>query len=502
MAVLISLALAGSMINTSLFSSKDILSDSALVYESTTILENIVQNEDVLNACLLLAYDYYPDIDRVQTNRTFERIVDDIKMQTKDTRDPQQIVTSINEYIFDSLCIQPVSTGAISSILPNTVLENKKGNCLSISIIYTAIAEQLQLKIFPKIVPHHMFLSYDDGVNRFNIETTSDGFSFPDSHYVNYLPYPQQRPTSAYLRKLSKSELLGVFLLKLGTCLGQAGRNRDALNAQKRALRLFPELASVHINIGASYLKLGNIKQAKTHLIKAVTLEPTSWSAHSHLGHLYFIIANYKKSIETNDKAIELLYKSVKIRASVLELPEHKNLIDLAKGVLIKRDASLNELLGFGIVSFKEKEFQLARDLFERALKHSPDDPDIHSFQAITYLHIGKDTEAIKHSKIADEKYGYSPLYGATYFITNIANSYKEIGNAHGMLKDYKASIEAFNKVLNMMGPDAEIYTALGKTYSLAGDKKRAIYFYKQALELSPSYEDARKKLLEEMKSS
>lgn len=460
------------------------------------VLLAIVQNEDVFNASVLLAQNYYSDINRAQANEVFNAIVNDISEQIEGVNEPRQIVGIINKHLYKTLHISPIGNASdISYLLPNKVLESKKGHCTGLSLIYIAIAEKLQLPIFAKVVPSHIFVCYDDGQSKFNIETTAGGHSLPDSHYSRFFPYPERIVPSFYLRKLSKAKLLGTFLSNLGAVLKEADRNIDALDAYKKALFLAPESAEIHTNIGNLYVKAGKAKKAKKFLTKAVFLDPTLWQARSNLAPLYFKAGDYEKSTEEYLKTIDLADKAITIRAHVIGLPEGKDPIELAKESLRKKDTPFQQLLVRGIVCFDKKEYELANKLFERALELNSEDVNIYSFLAVTNFHLMNYQQAIKYGEVAIEKFGYVPIYGPVSFINTIAESYIGLGKSYSMLKKYDLSIEVINKVIEIRGPSAKVYATLATTYSLKGNNAKAIEFYNKALELDPSYEWARKKL-------
>ena len=439
-------------------------------------LHAIVQNEDIFNACLLFAREYYPGVDIVQANEVFDSIVDDVRKQIEGVDEPRKIVGIINKHLYETLHISPIGNALEPSLLlPNKVLEGKKGHCMSLSVIYVAIAERLQLPIFAKVVPAHVFVCYDDGQSKFNIETTAGGHSLPDSHYSRFLPYPKRIISGFYLRKLSKAKLLGTFLSNLGAVLKEADRNTDALDAYEKALFLSPESAEIHTNIGSLYLKLGKAKKAQRFLTQAVELDPTLWQAHSNLAPLYFNAGDYETSAEEFLKTIDLVDKTITIHAHIIGLPEGKDPIELARESLRRKDTPPRQFYRLGIASFRKKEYELANRLFERALELNSEDANIYSSLAVTNFHLKNYQQAIKYGESANEKFGYVPTRGPTFFINKIAESYIGLGQSYGMLKKYDLSIEVINKAIEITGPSAKVYTALAGTYSLKGNKAKAI---------------------------
>lgn len=522
--LLILSALVCSVISTSLIFSKNISGLSRKGDESTIKLEDIVQNNDILDACLLVAQDYFTGIDRNKANEYFDVMVNNIQERIKGVNDPKQVVKIINKYLFEELNITSVGDSSdVRLVLPSAVFENKRGHCMSFSVIYVAIAERLQLPIFAKIIPRHIFVCYDDGQTKFNIETTSGGDCKPDSYYRRFFPYPEQNPCDAYFRKLGKGELLGVFLLNLANHLEQ---DEKALDACGVALSLFPELPEIHSEIGHVNLRLGNIKKAETFLVKSLQIDPTMWRPHYDIGLLYLGSGDFEKSINASLKAIDLLHTKVTtplahVTVNLIEArtedhnlieevttpldhvevnlmgarTEDHDLIELAKKILEKKDVPFEHLFAFGLLSFENKEYELAYKLLARALEFRADNSLVNASLAATCFHLGNYDDARKYNKMADEKLGYSSSYSPGYFMNNLVVAYINLGEAYKMLNKYDLSIESFNKMIEIGGPSTRAYTELGDVYSSKRDRIKAIEYYEKALKLNPADEGVRKKL-------
>lgn len=456
-------------------------------------LEKIIQNNDIFNASLLLAQEYCQDINTEQANKTFDKIANEIKSRIDGIDEPKKIVGVINDYLFDEYQIQSCGSLVIENILVDKVLENKKGHCLGLSILYLALAERLQLPVFAKIVPSHVYLCYDNGFTKFNIETTIKGFSPPDSYYSYHFPYPEEHQT---IKKLSKREVLGLFLNNMGAYLRQ---HPNALNIQKKALKLFPDCENINTNTGLVLLKLNELKKAKKNLKKAIKLDPTSWQPHLKIGDLYYVSSDYKQASEAYAESINLLRKSAKILRYVQGLPEKEILNKVAKEMLQLREVPYEQLIGIGIGLFQQEEYGLSNELFVRALRECPEESNIHVYCAITSFHLGKYEKAreyAQHIQIVDEpewQTDLSPLQtmedNPALFINTIADCYMKLGQSHAFLKRYELAFNEINKAIEIGGMKFQFLCAIAGTNLLKGDKVEAKKYYKKAMELDPSNE-------------
>ena len=71
----------------------------------------------------------------------------------------------------------------------------------------------------------------------------------------------------------------------LGAVFGATGRNSEALDANLTAVRLSPQDAAAHNNLGITYQELAKLDEAETNYRQAIALKPNYAEAHSNLGN-------------------------------------------------------------------------------------------------------------------------------------------------------------------------------------------------------------------------
>jgi len=76
--------------------------------------------------------------------------------------------------------------------LPSDVIDRKQGYCVGIAALYLLVAERLDLPIHAVATPSHVFLRFDDGAARINIETLQGGASVPDEQYIRDQKIPEE----------------------------------------------------------------------------------------------------------------------------------------------------------------------------------------------------------------------------------------------------------------------------------------------------------------------
>jgi hypothetical protein len=119
------------------------------------------------------------------------------------------------------------------------------GTCVSMPVIYVAVARRLGYPLRLVLTKGHIFCRWEDGQERFNIETTGNGGadSYPDEHYMTW-PEPwteADKKENVYLKPLAPAAELACFLGSRGHCLLDTGRTQAALDAYAAAHRLTPK---------------------------------------------------------------------------------------------------------------------------------------------------------------------------------------------------------------------------------------------------------------------
>jgi tetratricopeptide (TPR) repeat protein len=118
------------------------------------------------------------------------------------------------------------------------------GTCVSMPVLYAAVGRRLGYPLKLVLGKGHVFVRWEGGGERFNIEVTGTGGTdfYPDEHYKSW---PQkliagELATGHYLKSLGAREELAVFLAARGHCLQENGRLPEAQVAYAQAHRLDP----------------------------------------------------------------------------------------------------------------------------------------------------------------------------------------------------------------------------------------------------------------------
>lgn len=121
-------------------------------------------NQNLLEGSLLIAKYQYPDIDIVKIKKQIDQIKQDVWLELNDNLTALEKVKIINHILFDvhNFSGNTSNYHAPQNSYINNVLESKKGNPLLLSIIYTIVAQNLDIPIYGVNLPEHFILCYVD----------------------------------------------------------------------------------------------------------------------------------------------------------------------------------------------------------------------------------------------------------------------------------------------------------------------------------------------------
>lgn len=125
---------------------------------------SLPENQDLLTGALLVARSQYPDINEAAVRKHIEQIKQDIWLELNNNLTALEKVRVINHILFDvhNFSGNTSNFHAPQNSYINNVLETKKGNQVSLSIIYAVIAQDLRIPVYGVNLPEHFILAYVD----------------------------------------------------------------------------------------------------------------------------------------------------------------------------------------------------------------------------------------------------------------------------------------------------------------------------------------------------
>jgi regulator of sirC expression with transglutaminase-like and TPR domain len=194
--------------------------------------------KDLLKGALIVAKYQYPFLEEKSVVDFIERMRRDCWLEINPNMTAFEAVRIINKVIFEQYGFVGNSKNynSSSNSYINTVIEARKGNPLSLSLIYSIIAQKLELPIYGVNLPNHFILAYMDnnGTNLFMsngneygvlfyINTFSKGSIFQKEDIQQFLQSIQVAQDASHFQPCSNSDIIRRMLTNLIAAFQQVG---------------------------------------------------------------------------------------------------------------------------------------------------------------------------------------------------------------------------------------------------------------------------------------
>lgn len=138
-------------------------------------------------------------------------------------------------------------------------LATRKGNCVSMPMLFVVLGERLGLDVTLSTAPLHVFVKYrDDATGKtYNLETTSGAGGARDAYYRDKMPMSDAAiENGVYLKTLTRRETIAVMATTVLDHLLDTGRYDEAIEVADAILEAYPTHAYAFVKKGTAYARL------------------------------------------------------------------------------------------------------------------------------------------------------------------------------------------------------------------------------------------------------
>lgn len=154
------------------------------------------------------------------------------------------------QYDFDDPLGQKIS----NKLLP-VYLASRKGNCVSMPLLFIILGQRLGLDVTAAHAPLHVLVKYRDSSskNYINLEATSGANPARDVWYQQQFPMTDQAIANGiYLRPLSKKETVAAMVLTLAESYMQQRQYERAIDVADLVLEYDPKSVNAMLHKGSA----------------------------------------------------------------------------------------------------------------------------------------------------------------------------------------------------------------------------------------------------------
>jgi len=186
--------------------------------------------ESLLEGMWLVSLYQYPDTELNNLNKEIEQIYYDIWIELKEDLHPYDQIKIINGALFSKLKFRANTKNFHS---PNnsflkSVLESKKGNPISLSVVYMLVAEKLGLPIYGVNLPNLFIITYKSEEVQFYVNAFNRGLIFSKKDIDNYLANLNLTPKPIYYEPCSNEDIIKRVLRNLIMAFEKLGEHHKS----------------------------------------------------------------------------------------------------------------------------------------------------------------------------------------------------------------------------------------------------------------------------------
>ena len=192
---------------------------------------------NMFTAFILISKFQYPMLNEKDVHDKLENIKKDVWLEMNDNLTPLEKVRVINHILFDihKFAGNVSDFYALSNMYLNTLLETKKGNPLSLGLLYIIISNEMNIPVYGVNLPEHFILAYtnenkldrlgflDEKEVLFYINPFSKGAVFSKKEVEQFLSQINQQPQDSFYQPCNNTDIVNRLLNNLSMAYQKIG---------------------------------------------------------------------------------------------------------------------------------------------------------------------------------------------------------------------------------------------------------------------------------------
>jgi len=168
------------------------------------------EDQDLLEGMWIIATYQYPDLSLDQLKKQLEQIYYEAWLEFKTDVHPFDQVKILNSVLFSKLKFSANTKNfhAPANSMINMVLESKKGNPISLCVIYMLVAQRLKLPIYGVNLPSLFILTYKSEEMQFYVNAFNRGLIFSKNDIDNYIAQLKLQPIDIFYEPCSNVDII------------------------------------------------------------------------------------------------------------------------------------------------------------------------------------------------------------------------------------------------------------------------------------------------------
>ncbi len=195
-------------------------------------------SEDLLEGMWAIATYQYPELSIEKLRQDVEQIYYEVWLEIRDGMHPMDQIKTLNSVIFGKLKFGANTKHfhSASNSMLNIVIDLKKGNPISLCVIYLLVAQKLNLPIWGVNLPNLFILTYKSGNMQFYINVFNRGLVFSRVDIDNYIAQYNFPQNEIFYQPCNNLDIIRRVLRNLTLAFEKVGDD-DKVKEIERALQ-------------------------------------------------------------------------------------------------------------------------------------------------------------------------------------------------------------------------------------------------------------------------
>ncbi len=187
-------------------------------------------DHDLLTGMWILATYQYPDIELEKLRQDLEQIYYETWLEFRPDLYPFDQIKVINSVLFNKLKFGANTKNFHSpgNSMINVVLQTRKGNPITLCVIYMLVAQKLKLPVSGVNLPNLFILTYKDDNHQFYINAFNRGLIFSKQDIENYIHELHLVPQKSFFEPCNNLEIIRRALRNLVMSFEKIGEHAKA----------------------------------------------------------------------------------------------------------------------------------------------------------------------------------------------------------------------------------------------------------------------------------
>ena len=195
--------------------------------------------KDLLEGMWIVATYQYPDLEYGKLKKDIEQLYYEVWLDMQTDLQPFDQVKAINNVLFNKLRFSANTKNFHSpgNSMLNVVFETKKGNPISLCVIYMLVAQKLKVPVYGVNLPNLFILTFKNEQTQFYINAFNKGLIFSKEDIDNYISHLNLSQMDIFYEPCSHLEIMKRVFRNLIISFEKVG-DSDKVEEIKSLLRL------------------------------------------------------------------------------------------------------------------------------------------------------------------------------------------------------------------------------------------------------------------------